>query len=77
MTELMEQFIDRLRRLPEDEQDKYAAAYLEELHDDQRWDTLFAETTDEEWEEMASAAREQKKKSDSAALEEVIHSEDP
>ena len=74
MTELMERLIDCLKRLPEEEQDKYAAAYLEE--DDQRWDTLFAETTDEQWEQMASAAREQKKTSDSTTLEAVINSEE-
>jgi len=72
MTELMERLIDRLKRLPEEEQDKYAAAYLEELNDDQRWDTLFAETTDAQWKQMASEAREQKKKSDSTTLENLF-----
>ena len=76
MTELMERLIDRLKRLPEEEQDKYAAAYLEELNDDQRWDKLFAETTDAQWKQMASEAREQKKTSDLTTLEAVINSEE-
>ncbi|MCS4198600.1 hypothetical protein GGP93_000003 [Salinibacter ruber] len=36
MTKLMERLIGRLKRLPETQQDRYAAAYLAELDDDQR-----------------------------------------
>lgn len=54
MTELMQHFIERLREIPEEEQDKYAATYLKELEDDQRWEELFARTTEEQWEKVKS-----------------------
>lgn len=34
MIELMQKFIQRLREIPEEEQDKYAATHLKELEDD-------------------------------------------
>ncbi|PSQ92865.1 MAG: hypothetical protein BRD30_02025 [Bacteroidetes bacterium QH_2_63_10] len=74
MTELMERLIDRLKSIPEEEQDPYAAAYLEELNDDQRWDKLFAETTDEQWEKMTSDARKEAEENESIPLEEFLNS---
>jgi len=41
MTTLMRTLIERLRELPEEQQDKYAATYLKELEADQRWEELF------------------------------------
>ena len=74
MTELMERLIDRLKSIPEEEQDPYAAAYLEELNDDQRWYKLFAETTDEQWEKMTSDARKEAEENESIPLEEFLNS---
>ena len=39
MTPLMEQAIARLRSLPEAEQDVFAAFFLHELSEDERWKT--------------------------------------
>ena len=76
MTDLLERLINRLKRLPKGEQDKYAAAYLKELNDDRRWDKLFADTTDEQWKQMASEAREQEKTSNSTTLEAIINAKE-
>ncbi|MCS3637483.1 hypothetical protein [Salinibacter ruber] len=74
MTKLMERLIGRLKRLPETQQDRYAAAYLAELDDDQRWEELFAQTTDEEWQKIASKARTEARKEESVSLEEFLGS---
>jgi hypothetical protein len=46
MTELLEQAIARLKKLPSDEQNAIATLILEELEDDQRWDESFARSSD-------------------------------
>lgn len=57
MTTLMETLIERLQEIPEDEQDKYAAAFLKELEADQRWEDLFDQTTEEQWEALVEEVR--------------------
>jgi hypothetical protein len=42
MTKLMEQAIERLRALPEDQQDSFAGFLLHELESEERWDKLFS-----------------------------------
>lgn len=57
MTQLMQKVIKRLSEVPEEKQDETAATLLEALDDDARWDTLFSETTEEQWHKMAEAER--------------------
>jgi hypothetical protein len=42
MTQLLEQALDEIRKLPAPEQDAIAAMILEELADERRWDEAFA-----------------------------------
>jgi hypothetical protein len=42
MTELLEKVIEELSRLPDDQQNSMAQWILEELEDEQRWDTAFS-----------------------------------
>ncbi len=42
MTQLLEQALAEIRKLPEPEQDAIAALILEELADERRWDEAFA-----------------------------------
>ena len=42
MTQLLEQAFAEAARLPEDEQDSFAALMLEELASERRWDEAFA-----------------------------------
>lgn len=46
MTELFEQAINHLRTLPEDKQDMSATLVMEELEDEAKWDTAFANSQD-------------------------------
>lgn len=71
----MKKLIDRLQKLPEEEQDKYAATYLKELEDDQRWEELFARTTDEQWERIIEEAREKREAGASVPLDAFLNRE--
>lgn len=49
MTELLERALERVKSLPDDEQDAIAALILEELEeleDEARWDRAFANSAD-------------------------------
>ncbi len=46
MTELLERAVEKIRDLPDDEQDAIAALILEELEDEVRWDRTFVRTQD-------------------------------
>lgn len=42
MTQLLEEAIEKVRELPEAEQNLIATLILEEIEDEQRWDAAFA-----------------------------------
>ncbi|KOP26089.1 hypothetical protein AMR41_12580 [Hapalosiphon sp. MRB220] len=46
MTELLEQAIAKLKKLPANEQDAIAAMILSELEDEVKWDASFANSQD-------------------------------
>jgi hypothetical protein len=46
MTKLLERVVERVKALPESEQDVIAALILEELEDEARWDQAFARSQD-------------------------------
>ncbi len=46
MTELLQQVIAQIEKLPSDKQDALATIILEELEEDQRWDDSFARSPD-------------------------------
>ena len=75
MTKLMKQFIDRLQEIPEEEQDKYAATYLKELEDDQRWEELFSRTTEEQWEKLVKEAEKDVEKEETVPLDEFLNTQ--
>lgn len=58
MTNLLEQAIAELQKLPETEQDAMAALILEELADEQAWNEAFARSQDQ-LARLAQKAREQ------------------
>jgi hypothetical protein len=59
MTELLQQVIAQIQKLPPDRQDAVAAHFLVELEDEQKWETRFAATTDDQWEQMAAMVRQE------------------
>ena len=72
MTTLMKTLIERLREIPEEEQDKYAATFLEELEEDQRWEELFAHTTEEQWETLVEEVREDVEEKKTVPLDQFL-----
>ncbi|MBA2748624.1 MAG: hypothetical protein H0U45_07740 [Tatlockia sp.] len=59
MTELLRQAIALIEKLPDDRQDAIATQLLAELQDDQKWETRFAATTDDQWDRMAAMVRQE------------------
>lgn len=59
MTELLQQAIAQIQKLPPDQQDAIAARFLAELQDEQKWEARFAATTDDQWDQMAAMVRQE------------------
>lgn len=59
MTELLRQVIAQIEKLPPNQQDAIAARFLAELQDEQKWETRFAATTDNQWDQMAAIVRQE------------------
>jgi hypothetical protein len=72
MTELLQQAIAQIQKLPPDQQDAIAARFLAELQDEQRWETQFAATTDDQWDQMAAMVRQEIAKGETVQLDEVF-----
>lgn len=72
MTELLQQAIAQIEKLPPDRQDAIAAGLLAELQDEKKWETSFAATTDEQWERMAAMVRQEIISGETIPLDEVF-----
>jgi hypothetical protein len=59
MTELLQQVIAQIEKLPLDRQDAIAAICMAELQDEQKWETRFESTTDEQWDRIAEMVRKE------------------
>jgi hypothetical protein len=72
MTELMQQAIAQIQQLPPDQQDAIASRFLAELQDEQKWESQFAATTDDQWDQMAAMVRQEIAAGETAPLSEVF-----
>ncbi|MHC5675408.1 hypothetical protein [Nostoc sp.] len=72
MTELLRQAIARIEKLPADQQDAIAARFLAELQDEQKWETRFTATTDDQWDHMATMVRQEIAEGETVSLDEVF-----
>jgi len=72
MTELLQQVIAQIEKLPPDQQDAIAARFLAEVQDEQKWETHFAATTDEQWDQMAAMVRQEIANGGTVPLDEVF-----
>lgn len=59
MTELLEQAITEIGKLPAADQDAIAARILAELADEHEWATRFSATTDQQWDRLSELARQE------------------
>lgn len=69
MTELLQQAITQIQKLPPDQQDAIAARFLAEFQDEQKWETRFAATTEEQWDQMAAMVRQEIAKGETMPLD--------
>jgi hypothetical protein len=72
MTELLEQAIAQIQQLPLDQQDAIASRFLAECQDEQQWTTQFAETSDDQWDQMAAMVRQEIASGETAPLETIF-----
>ena len=74
MTELLQQAIAQIEKLPPDQKDAIAARFLAELQDEQKWETRFAATTDDQWSQMAAMVRQEITNGETVPLDPVFPS---
>ena len=72
MTELLQQAISLIEKLPAEQQNAIATQLLAELQDDQKWETRFAATTDDQWDRMAAMVRQDIASGETVTLETVF-----
>ncbi|MBD2287664.1 MAG: hypothetical protein ACK47N_08730 [Microcystis sp.] len=72
MTKLLQQAIAQIQQLPPEQQDAIAARFLADLEDEQKWETRFAATTEEQWDQMAAMVRQEIAKGETMPLEQVF-----
>lgn len=72
MTELLQQAIAQIQKLPPDRQDAIAARFLAQLQDEQKWETRFADTTDDQWDRMAAMVRQEIAGGETVPLDEIF-----
>ncbi|MFN6560584.1 MAG: hypothetical protein RMY28_012325 [Nostoc sp. ChiSLP01] len=59
MTELLQQVIAELEKLPQEEQNAIATRLLAELEDERAWKARFEATTDNQWDRLAQMVRQE------------------
>lgn len=72
MTELLQQVISEIQKLPADQQDAIASRLMAELKDEQRWTKQFESTTDDQWDQLADMVRQEIAGGDTVSLDEVF-----
>lgn len=72
MTELLQQVISEIQKLPADQQDAIASRLMAELKDEQKWTKQFESTTNEQWDRLSDMVRQEIVSSDTAPLDEVF-----
>ena len=72
MTELLQQVIAQIKKLPAEQQDAIASRLMAELKDEQRWTQQFESTTDEQWDSLANIVRQEIANGETDPLDEVF-----
>ncbi|MFB6231199.1 MAG: hypothetical protein ABEL04_08590 [Salinibacter sp.] len=72
MTKTAKKLMAELKKLSEEEQEKYAALFLKELEADRRWERLLSQTTEKQWDKLTSEAIEEAERGELVPLEETL-----
>lgn len=76
MTELLQQAIAEIEKLPPDEQDAIAARILADLEDERAWRIQFEATTNEQWDKLAATVRQEIASGDTLPLDDLFSGAD-
>jgi len=74
MTELLRRAIAQIEKLPDEQQDAIALQLLNELQDEQAWQTRFEATTDQQWDRLAATIRQEIANGETVPLDDVFPS---
>jgi len=72
MTDLLQEAITEIEKLPAEEQDAIATRILAEVADEQVWASLFHATTDEQWDRLTDGVRGEIAAGDTTPLEDIF-----
>ena len=72
MTDLLQQVVSEIQKLPADQRDAIAARILTDLKDEQAWTELFEATTDEQWDRLAEVTRREIAVGDAVPINDVF-----
>ena len=72
MTELLQQVIAQIKKIPAEQQEAIASRLMAELKDEQRWAQQFESTTDEQWDSLANIVRQEIANGETDPLDEVF-----
>jgi hypothetical protein len=72
MTKLLQQAISQIQQLPPEQQDAIASRFLDELQDEQKWESRYTATTEDQWDQMAAIVRQEIATGETAPLSEVF-----
>lgn len=72
MTELLQQVISEIEKLPAEEQNAIATRLLAEIKNEQGWKIRFAATTDNQWGSIAEMVRQEIASGEITPLDEVF-----
>ena len=72
MTELLQQVIAEIKKLPADQQDAIASRIMAELKDEQRWTEQFESTSNEQWDQLADIVRQEIVNGETVPLDEIF-----
>jgi len=72
VTELLQQAIAQIQKLPPDQQDAIASRFLAELQDEQNWEARFIATTDDQWDQMDAMVRQEIASGETVLLDTLI-----
>jgi len=75
MTELLQQVITEIKKLPADQQDVIALRLMAELKDEQAWTASFEATTDDQWDRLADMVRQEIANGEIVPLDKVCNFE--
>ncbi len=71
-TQLLQEAIVKLEKLPPDQQDAIASRLLAELEDEQAWTARLEATTNEQWDRLAASVRQDIAAGNTTPLDEVF-----